>query len=189
MSHKPKHEVMIDLETLGTTYDSVILTIAAVKFVKIGNPTTELSYEREYDSFYRRMDIKSCLDIGLKVEQSTLEWWKKQSIEARRESLYNTDRTPIKTALSELISWLGNTEIFWANGSDFDYGILGTAYRACNLEIPWKFYNIRDARTIYSISRVNLRDEPMGDMLAHHALHDCYRQIACLQRAFKRLNI
>ena len=74
--------LMIDIETLGINISKniVILSIAAVEFdLKTG----ELGRE-----FYERVDIQSCLDLGMKVDASTLFWWLKQNPISKNE-LFN----------------------------------------------------------------------------------------------------
>jgi hypothetical protein len=62
---------MIDLETLATSTDAAILTIGAVKFDPFGKDIQEPQME----SFYVRVDLDSCHDIGLKVNDDTIAWW------------------------------------------------------------------------------------------------------------------
>lgn len=67
---------MIDLETLGTASNSVILQIGACHF-DLG-PGDE-----PHDTFERTVTIDSCLRAGLIVNGSTVEWWLHQSETAR----------------------------------------------------------------------------------------------------------
>ena len=62
--------------------------------------------------------------------------------------------------------------------------ILEHAYKSYNKPLPWQFYNVRDARTVYS-----LWPELPKPPTEHHALHDCRRQIDMLQATFKHLGI
>ena len=58
--HMANTDIMIDLETLATSTDAAILTIGAVKFDPFGK---ELS-EPQMESFYVRVDLDSCDEIG-----------------------------------------------------------------------------------------------------------------------------
>jgi exodeoxyribonuclease VIII len=73
----------------------------------------------------------------------------------------------------------------WGNGSSFDCGILGEAYKRCGMTPPWKFYMERDLRTIMDIGKVKMCDLPQYGK--HNAIYDCYRQIIGLQRAEKKI--
>ena len=57
------YNVMLDLETLGRTYGSVIRSVGAVVF----DPYSD----RMGEKFYRNVDRKSCEDVGLKVDPDT----------------------------------------------------------------------------------------------------------------------
>ena len=70
--------VMIDLETLGTLPGSVILSIGAVVF----DPSKPIS-ECIEGQFYCVVNTEDSLRHGLKLNQATLDWWERQSQEAR----------------------------------------------------------------------------------------------------------
>ena len=81
-----------------------------------------------------------------------------------------------------------NTKI-WGHGSIFDCTILESAYEACNMVIPWKFWNVRDTRTLFDISNFRYNNLQVDESLQkHHALHDCYRQIIGVKEAIKNIN-
>ena len=72
-------DIMIDLETLATSPDAAILTIGAVRFDPFGRELTD----PEMDSFYVRVDLDSCDEIGLVTNDDTIAWWANQSDEAK----------------------------------------------------------------------------------------------------------
>lgn len=58
----------------------------------------------------------------------------------------------------------------------FDITILENWFRACNTPIPWKFWNVRDVRTIVDWFNIDTRSyEREG--VHHNALDDCLHQI------------
>jgi hypothetical protein len=61
-------DVMIDLETLATSTDAVVLTIGAVKFDPFGSDIKEPAM----DSFYVKIDIDSCDELGLVANDDTI---------------------------------------------------------------------------------------------------------------------
>lgn len=81
-----KH-MMLDLETMGNKSNSVILSVGAVMF------DIETGEIGEY--FYERIEFQSALDVGLKINADTVEWWMKQSDEARAQ-LFEKPRHDIK---------------------------------------------------------------------------------------------
>ena len=70
---------MIDLETLATTPDCVVLTIGGVKF----DPNT---LGESTQPFYYRFNVDEQLDKGRTTSESTLEWWKTRRKCSRRST-------------------------------------------------------------------------------------------------------
>jgi hypothetical protein len=103
----------------------------------------------------------------------------------RYEALQHPDRSDLPVVLQEFAEWFKPCEKIWANSPDFDCAILGEAYTRCGIEKPWKFWDTRCCRTIYDLAGIRKADLPTGK--EHHALHDCYRQIAGVKMAFSRL--
>lgn len=172
---------MIDVETCGTLPNSIILTIGAVFFPRKGRiPQLE-----DLDSFYRRIDIQSCIDAGLTSSQETLDWWDRQPEEARYEAFEHPNRIPLRQALQELFLFVGKRKKIWANSPSFDLVILENAMRAISAPIPWDFWNTRDVRTIMDLG--GLRSADLGEV-PHHALQDCYRQIRGVKMVLESLS-
>lgn len=180
-------EVMIDIETLSTSNNACILTIGAIKFSRHDKTETNLELlKKENKTFYVRITRKSCLLLGMEIDVKTVEWWNtKVSEEARNEAIYNQEnRMDLKFALKELSKFLIGTKYFWSQGS-FDYNILENAYKACNLEIPWKFWQVRDSRTLFDVFNVNLKTLEVNDSgESHNALNDAFKQVFGLKSCF-----
>lgn len=172
---------MLDIETLGVRPHSIVVVIGAIKFER----DIKIYPIEKYEKFYIRINSDSCRNVGMIKEENTINWWYTQDSKVRYEALENPDRVDIKKALEEFTKWFGKSTYIWGNGDDFDCSILGEAYKRCNMEIPWKFYNTRDVRTLYDITGVTKYDIPIDNM--HNALYDCYRQIIGLKLSFKRL--
>jgi len=174
-------DIMVDIETLGTSPNSVIATIGAMKF----NRRDRLKTMEEMESFYRRIDINSCLSKGMTTEEDTVSWWDNQDEKSRDEIYSSENRISIEQALQELSDFLSPNPIFWAQGPHFDCTILENAYKKCNLVLPWKFYNVRDCRTILDIAGIRLKD--VSGEYPHHSLYDCYKQVIAVKMAFNSL--
>jgi DNA polymerase III epsilon subunit-like protein len=174
-------DVMIDIETLSTQSNALILTIGAVKF----NRTTELPSLENCETFYKRINIESCKVLGMHIDPSTENWWSIQDKKTRYEAIENPDRYPIKDVLKEFSKWYKGSKYIWGHGDDFDCVILTNAYKACKMKVPWQFWNTRDTRTIFDIAGIHVNDVPVTE--AHHALHDAYRQVKCLILSLDRL--
>ncbi len=184
---------MIDLETLSTSPKSAILTIGAVKFSRAASETPP----SPDDSFYRKIDLSEYRDAQFEISDECVAFWEKQSDDAKRETFKGKDRVSLKSALSDLSAFMGARAPFtrvWSNGSVFDIIILENAFRTLNLDVPWKFWNVRDVRTMLDVSGQKLADFPFPDMpdgkkgQPHHAISDCMRQIEAVQAGFKRIS-
>ena len=166
---------MIDIETIGTGPDACILTIAMQTF----DPFARGWYDRHY---YARIDPASQPDRN--IEQGTLDWWATQPPESREEAFADESRIPLQQALEEMHPIIWNSDLFWANGPTFDMNIIEHAYKSYGMPLPWKYYRVRDARTVYSLYP-DLPKPPVS----HHALEDCRRQIVLLQQTLEHLGV
>ncbi len=166
--------LMIDLEGLGTGPDATILTIAAQSFDPFGTGY----YDRCY---YARITLESQPDRN--IQQDTIDWWATQP-EAQAEAFMEENRIPLDQALDSLYKLAWQHKHIWANGICYDMNILEHAYKSYGKALPWQFYNVRDARTVYSL----WPDCPRPPT-SHHALEDCRRQIDMLQATLKHLNL
>lgn len=174
---KPNH-VSIDLETIGLHPGYCIVSLGAVVFDPRGNIVTD-------QTFYREFDYAAQQDDGLKIDEKTLAWWEDQSPKAK-EALYGLD--DLKTELIEFSRWLPKDCKVWGNGPVFDIAILEHCYLLYGLPIPWKYWNVRDCRTVldmYESARGGLNTKAVGDK--HNALYDAKFQAQNLCRMWKSL--
>jgi len=172
--------VMLDLETLGTHPDCVVLTIGAIKF----NPYT---MDEPGDGMYLRLDIEEQLNMGRSTLDSTIEWWAQQDPKVREEAMGEQGhRASIAELRKDLNKFLVGVEHIWCQGPAFDIVILEDLYRSQCWPIPWHFWQIRDSRTLFGVHgdpRETGRDQ------AHTALMDCYYQAIGVQKVYNRLGI
>ena len=152
-------EVMVDLETLGNGSNAVIISIGAVAF----DPASgQISSE-----FYMVVDPQSCVDVGLKMDVSTVMWWMNQSDEAR--SAFKKAGVPLEVALQEFKAWYPQSASLWGNGATFDNVILSNAYTLAGINRPWHFTKDRCYRTLKAL-RPDVKQDRVGTH--HNALDD-----------------
>ncbi len=181
-SYKEVH-VMLDLETLGLVKNAVITRIAAVAF-NIDDGTVE-------DEIDIRVNAKSCVNAGLKIEGSTVEWWLKQDEKLIQDTLITSffEGEPLSEALQHFTLWIEGLKkkydtwnvMVWGNGACADNTWMHSAYQACHLDVPWKFYQDRDLRTLVYLGQVLTGFSHKKTLLfegqRHNPIDDCKHQI------------
>jgi exodeoxyribonuclease VIII len=179
--------VMLDLETMGTSSNAPIVAIGAVFFdIKEGTTTGP--------TFYRIIDLESSAKYS-QLDPATIKWWMKQSDDAR--SIFNDHNAIIfEEALMSFWNWLAtHTDLkkvqIWGNGSGFDNAILNDGYQNLGHEAPWKHWNDRDVRTIVQLGRDLLNFDPKKDMQfegeKHNALADAKHQAKYVSAIYQKL--
>ena len=168
-------DLMIDLEGLATGPDTTILTIAAQSFDPFGQ-----GYSGQY--YYARVTLESQEDRA--IDQNTIDWWATQPTMVRDEAFNEQDRIPLDQALDGLGRLIWHSGRIWAQGPTYDMNILEHAYKSYHKPLPWKYYMVRDSRTVFSL----WPDQPIPPT-SHHALEDCRRQIGMLQRTLDHLKV
>jgi hypothetical protein len=169
-------DVMVDLETMGSTPGSVILSIGAQPFDAFDELLTD---GLGGDGFYTVINLNSCVVAGLTFDGETLDWWRRQSPEANAviDEAMSGQHPSLELALDMLnhfLSRFGPEVRVWGNGSDFDNALLAAAYRRTARAPGWKFYNSRCYRTL----KTQRPDIPLGDRrgVHHNALDDARTQ-------------
>lgn len=170
---------MLDLETLATSPDSVILTFGAVKFDPFD------SSKPMDQGLYFRINVDEQIDLGRHVDEGTVAWWGTQSDEVREEALGENNRVSLEDFAKELNKFVVGANRIWAQGPVFDIVILENLYRQLGKPTPWPYYLIRDSRTLLKA----LGDTRKGGALLHNALADCVSQAEAIQDAVKRYKL
>jgi len=153
---------MIDLETYSTRPNAAIASIGAVKW----------QGDEIVDTFYCTIDAATCREAGLHFEKSTLEWWSRQSKEARSALL--KDNLPLSEALTKFEVWFGHKSLpTWGNGAGFDNVIMDCAYKALDRKRPWLPWEDRCYRTMKNMINVPIDKR---DGVYHNALDDAMTQ-------------
>lgn len=169
-------DLMLDIETLDVTPTATILTIGAQGFDPFSDRLTDAT-------FYKRITLES--QEGRTVNDDTVAWWGNQSAAAQEEAFGEDNRVDIADALAELSKLAWRHKRIWANGITFDITILENAMAQYGVNVPWKFWQVHDARTVYKIANAG----SAGSSNSHNALEDCVNQIDMLQKVFKQLGI
>ncbi|MES3502223.1 3'-5' exoribonuclease [Citrobacter portucalensis] len=200
LNNKPVHHIdtdtlnafythlMVDMETMGNSPDAPIVSIGAVFFEpSTGNTGAE---------FYQVVSLESSMSFGMKPDASTIQWWLKQSSEARSAILVDEAMGLLETLelladfIAENAANGSHTVQLWGNGCSFDNVILRRAYALTDTPFAVPFWNDRDVRTMVELGKsvgINPRfDIPFeGDM--HNALSDARHQVKYVSAIWQRL--
>ena len=169
-------DIVLDIETLSTRPDAVVLTIGAVKFdVNADDIDTN-------SGFYTRVDVNEQIEMGRHVSDDTVKWWSTQPKDVWDEALSEDNRDSVKDALMGLNKFLVCGGNIWVQGPVFDIATLENLYRQINMPPPWHYWNIRDSRTLFG---VHGDPREKNHQHAHNAMIDCYIQGRAIQRVFK----
>lgn len=182
-------DLMVDIETLSTEPNAVILSIGAVKFnPHVLNTEEELNAEK----FYINIDRDDSAKYNLHVCEQTIAWWAGQSTSAQAALL--KDQKPLREAIETFTAWIGEVPRVakcWAKDPDFDVVILRKSYAAIkNGTFPVPYFLSRSVRTITDLAYPNEHDAPNIRVGTHHnAVDDCISQALMVQHCYHRIGL
>ena len=168
-------DVMLDLETLGTRHDALIIQIGACYFDR---KTGEIGL-----GFSANVDAGEMTD-EFTIDLPTIKWWFEQSDRARR--LVTDIPIPMVDALIGLSQFLHTPDVLVWSHATFDMPILANAFETTGIKFPIPFRNTRDLRTLMDLS--NHRSETPREGVHHHALDDAKYQAMYAAEAFRKLD-
>lgn len=134
--HQAKH-LIVDIETMGVTIPSPILSVGAVLLDFTQTPHV-------VRPVFFKMDPKESIGAP---DTETILWWLRQSEAARNEAFFS----PVtEHAFDQLENFFkaAAPDYYWGKAPDFDFGHLAAQFTDQGRTIPWKFWQLRDIRTI-----------------------------------------
>ncbi len=169
--------IMLDIETLSAhPTDAVVLSIGVMSFIMREAAPTMTGHGLWV------LSLNEQIADGRDISAETLDFWAAQP-PAAREHWRNVEAIPVISALSRLTAFIQpnpkpDYPPIWANGICFDIGNLESLYRAYSMSIPWRYNDVRDARTIYRVLPKLRERPPYADTgTAHDPIADCNKQI------------
>lgn len=132
--------VMIDTETLGLSPGAMMLSVGAVVF------DIDKGLGKQ---FYMEIDPETYRGY---IDMSTLRFWFDQAVKGNVPPLKGESHAGVVAEL--LYNWLNNCNgkdsklILWANGTDFDIPKLTRLLNRHSPDLPWKYNDVRDYRTV-----------------------------------------
>lgn len=165
---------MLDIETLGQGSNAFILQICIKLIDKSDTLTLNIDPWR--------------VQVGSEIDNSTMQWWQKQSEEVRKSVIGGT--YTLTDALNTLNMFIKthNIERIWANSPSFDCVILTNAYKRLGIDSNFpKYWAWLDMRTVVAMAKELGADLPKLNN-THNAEQDVINQIELLKRALAFIN-
>lgn len=173
--------LMLDLETLGTGRDAMILQIGAVAFC----PEQNLISSTEG---YFQVNIRhDSLDMGV-ADAETVAWWMKQDRYARESVFEQDEAVDLHKALLMFKTFLTTYQPDYLWGAmNFDQPILRDAFGRASLAWPLKYWQDRDWRTLRDIAPLVGVEEPEFVGVKHTAGDDAFHEAGWALLILRRL--
>jgi hypothetical protein len=172
--------VMLDIETLGTRPDTVVLSVGACKF----NPHTS---QTPHSTVLWRPSAAEQLAAGRSVDHSTLEWWSQQAEHIRAEAFSDQNRISLSDFFSELNRYLVGVDKIWCQGPQFDLVILENLFEQNGHHRNWVYWQVMDCRTLFNLMPTDPRKAIQKN--AHSADQDAYWQAVCVQQSYAHYEV
>lgn len=168
--------VAIDIETLGKTTSSVVLSIGlAAVSLTTGLVTTK----------YCVLDMHEQANAGRDVDPGTMKWWEGQSAAAQQVISEAAGPNAIESdmAFVQIKEWLtflqkngGEVQGVWGYGSDFDNATLQNLWG----QLPWGYKKNRCQRTLAALYP-HISKPSVEGTVQHNALDDAVWQALYLR--------
>ena len=157
-------DVTVDFETCSLSPTAAVMSIGAVawkRYDKVSPFFDKGDGVLRNSTFSAHVDLRSMFLNGFTFDQSTADWWAKQSDEVKAALLDNdSDESPcqpIDVVVNDFLSWmedikkkLGDEDLcLWAQGTDFDVAILRYICYKMGMKFKVKHTQLRDHRTFY----------------------------------------
>jgi hypothetical protein len=193
------NHLIIDVETMATHQDAVILQITAA-----------MHNTRNKDTLFESLDIKNYklqakpqADYGRRVDPDTIRWWREQHIDVQKQAFIpHPDDLDPEEALTDFAEWLKShkfnkyEDFIWQRGS-MDTDWIVSLFQSCGWawkQVPLPFHRVRDIRTCVDVlgmsSKLNGYPDNTEELRAqipgykqHDALSDVKFEILTLHEA------
>lgn len=187
--------LLIDIETLGTDPDAVVLSIACVPFML--DVHTYFS-ELVNAGFVVKLHVQEQIKTHHRtVEDSVAKWWKSQPKEIFdaqvRPSPNDMGLKEGLTLFNKFVAGIEgynfNESYVWSRGNNFDFPILKSLYKDAGIGVPYNDWRVRDVRTAIDImagtddGKYEVKFGGDG-FEAHNPLHDAAMDAARLNELF-----
>lgn len=175
---KTNVHVSIDIETLGLTPGSVVLSVGLVAFTLQG---------AEVGSLFFLPSVDEQKHYGRHIDPGTAKWWNEPA-QAQAKQQFDGPQVGVGEANGMVKAFMErfNTPVsaldsVWGFGADFDNAILGDLLTVhTNRRLPWHYRKNRCGRTLTGMYPDVAKPASQGQH--HHALDDARWQAEWFRR-------
>lgn len=182
-----RFHVSLDIETLSTAKNAVVLSIGAVMFeLRPGGDRSVVGPE----TFLSTLAVQPQIDKGRGISEGTLKFWAAQGAGLFESALGGVDQPA--TAITRLGQWLrehqhGDDPLpVWTKGPAFDGAIIEDLCADFGMTCPVRYRDWRDVRTIESVAGYKA---PEIGALAHDPVVDATAQAKSVIECYERLGL
>lgn len=151
------NNLMLDIETLGTKTNGIIISLALIPF----DPVMRVLASKE-NSLFLHIDADDAAKNGGTFEMRTIGWWTEQSPEAVTRMREGQANGPLKEAdacrairnyLYRHLKIDARDVRIWGNGARFDVGLVDQMFDRAGVPSPIKYNSDMCYRTIYRMGK------------------------------------
>lgn len=180
--------IMIDIETLDAKASAVVIQIGAVAFTY--NEKGQIKIMGQLDL---KLPVHAQLGIDRTISLDTVKFWLNTPAQQKLlgELLTPDDIYNYQYALNRFYDFCvaHKPSEYWSQGPTFDMIILEDMAKQLGIEVTWKYYQVRDLRTVQKFVGDDAKSKKMkAENSNHNALDDCLSQIKLLQHFIKKAN-
>lgn len=167
-------DLMLDIETMGSNYGSVITQIGACYFDRY---TGEIGR-----TFQINISMKDAVKEGFKIEPGAVIFW----LGEKNRSFLTPDLWPIRQALEIYRDFGEKAECVWSH-STFDFSMIQDACHRLGIKNVNPYSSTKDIRTLMELADTHKLDDTPNPENAHDALSDCIYQVKYCVQAFNKI--
>jgi exodeoxyribonuclease VIII len=174
---------MLDLETLSTANNALIMSIGAVKF----------DADAIVDRFEVGIDPANAQRFGLHIDAGTVMYWFDPERDEARKRIFEMARVDLIAGLDGFAQWCQQTPeesqgSLWGNGATFDNVVIQSGFAATGVDDPFGYKKQECYRTLKNrCPDVEFNDYQIGT--PHYALDDASSQALHLIAICKQYGI
>jgi hypothetical protein len=181
-----------DFETKDTVETGVILSMGIVLFDLTKQNTFEELVSQGMELFFCQ---KTQEEAGRTTSPDTMAWWERQGEEAQRclNAENQLDPKKLHVYLNQLYKALSfqpdRKSTRWFSRGSFDDHFLKNFCASFEIDMPYKYWCWRDARTYLDalgIGTLNQKMDKPETMVAHNAHHDAAFDAYMLQQFYQQ---